>query len=57
VHVRGTSVLGHLVPAAHIDSEADRTALAELDELLVTGPGRDFLRTLGNGLHVLARRG
>ena len=56
VHVRGTSILGHLVPAAHIDSEADRTALAELDELLVTGPGRDFLRTLGNGLHVLARR-
>lgn len=57
VTVRGTSILGHLVPAAHIDSDADRAALAELDDLLVTGPGRDFLRTLGNGLHVLARRG
>ena len=56
VNVRGTGILGHLVPAAHIDSEADRAALAELDELLVTGPGREFLRTLGNGLHVLARR-
>ena len=56
VNVRGTGILGHLVPAAHIDSEADRVALAELDELLVSGPGREFLRTLGNGLHVLARR-
>lgn len=56
VTVRGTGILGHLVPAAHIDSEADRAALAELDELLVSGPGREFLRTLGNGLHVLARR-
>jgi SAM-dependent methyltransferase len=56
VHVRGTGILGHLVPAAHVDSEADRAALAELDELLVSGSGREFLRTLGNGLHVLARR-
>ncbi|MCU1538883.1 MAG: Methyltransferase [Humibacillus sp.] len=56
VTVRGTSILGHLVPSAHVDSDADRAALAELDDLLVTGAGRDFLRTLGNGLHVLARR-
>ena len=39
VRVRGTNILGHLVPASLIDSEADRVALAELDELLVTGPG------------------
>jgi S-adenosylmethionine-dependent methyltransferase len=56
VIVRGTGILGHLVPAAHIDSETDRAALAELDELLVSSPGREFLKTLGNGLHVLARR-
>jgi S-adenosylmethionine-dependent methyltransferase len=56
VRVRGTNILGHLVPASLIDSEADRAALAELDELLVTGPGREFLRTLGNALHVVARR-
>jgi len=56
VRVRGTNILGHLVPASLIDSEADRVALAELDELLVTGPGREFLRTLGNALHVVARR-
>lgn len=56
VHVRGTDILGHLVPASLIDSEADRVALAELDDLLVSGDGRDFLRTLGNALHVVARR-
>lgn len=56
VRVRGTNILGHLVPASLIDSDADRAALAELDELLVSGPGRDFLRTLGNALHVVARR-
>jgi S-adenosylmethionine-dependent methyltransferase len=56
VRVRGTNILGHLVPASLIDSEADRTALAELDDLLVSGPGREFLRTLGYALHVVARR-
>ncbi|WP_345507802.1 class I SAM-dependent methyltransferase [Terrabacter aeriphilus] len=57
VVVRGTNILGHLVPAQLVDTEADRAALAELDELLVAGPGREFLRTLGNALHVTARRG
>lgn len=56
VQVRGTNILGHLVPASLIDSDADRAALAELDELLVAGSGREFLRTLGNGLHLIARR-
>ena len=56
VRVRGTNILGHLVPASLIDSEADRVALAELDDLLVSGPGREFLRTLGYALHVVARR-
>ena len=54
--VRATNILGHLVPASLVDSDADRAALAELDELLVAGPGREFLRTLGNGLHLVARR-
>lgn len=53
---RGTSILSHLVPASLVTSEADRDALSELDSLLVTGPGRDYLRTLGHGLHVVARR-
>ncbi|HET7399333.1 MAG TPA: methyltransferase domain-containing protein [Intrasporangium sp.] len=56
LQTRATTILGHLVPAALLDSEADRAALTELDELLVSGPGREFLRTLGSGLHVLARR-
>ena len=56
VQVRGTDILGHLVPASLVDSDADRTALAELDDLLVTGPGREFLRTLGYALHVVAHR-
>jgi hypothetical protein len=53
---RGASILAHLVPASFIDSDADQAALDELDELLVTGAGRDFLRTLGSALHVVARR-
>ncbi len=53
---RGTNILEHLVPASLIESDADRAALAELDELLVSAPGREFLRTLGSGLHVVARR-
>jgi SAM-dependent methyltransferase len=56
VQVRGTNILGHLVPASLIDSDADRAALAELDDILVAGAGRQFLRTLGNGLHLIARR-
>ena len=55
-HARGINILGHLVPASLIDSDADRVALSELDDLLVTGPGREFLRTLGSGLHVIATR-
>jgi SAM-dependent methyltransferase len=53
---RGAGILANLVPASLIDSDADQAALAELDELLVTGAGRDFLRTLGSALHVVARR-
>lgn len=53
---RGTDILGHLVPSSHLDSEADRAAVAELDELLVSEAGHQFLRTLGHGLHVIARR-
>ncbi|EWT01852.1 methyltransferase type 12 [Intrasporangium oryzae NRRL B-24470] len=56
VHTRGLAILGHLVPDSLIDSDSDRAALAELDELLVAGEGREFLRTLGSGLHVIARR-
>jgi SAM-dependent methyltransferase len=52
---RGVGILTHLVPASFIDSDADRAALDELDELLVSGTGRDFLRTLGSALHVVAR--
>ena len=56
VHTRGTDILGHLVPSSHLDSEADRAAVAQLDDLLVVGPGREFLRTLGHDLHVIAHR-
>ncbi len=53
---RGIDVLRHLVPAPLVDSESDRAAVAELDELLVEVAGRELLRTLGHGLHVVARR-
>lgn len=54
---RGVGILSHLVPASLIDSDADRAALDELDDLLVSGPGRQMLGTLGSALHVVARRG
>ncbi|MDN5795129.1 MAG: methyltransferase domain-containing protein [Intrasporangium sp.] len=54
---RGAGILSHLVPAPLIDSDADRAALDELDDLLVRGPGREVLGTLGSALHVVARRG
>jgi enoyl-CoA hydratase/carnithine racemase len=53
---RGAGILSHLVPASRIDSDADRAALDELDDLLVRGPGRETLGTLGSALHVIARR-
>jgi SAM-dependent methyltransferase len=53
---RGAGILSHLVPASRIDSDADRAALDELDDLLVRGPGREALGTLGSALHVIARR-
>lgn len=52
---RGIGILRQLVPGSHIDSDADRAALAELDDLLVAD-SRAFLRTLGSGLHITARR-
>lgn len=55
--VRGHNIIGHLVAARLAPTDTDRAALAELDELLVAGPGRDYLRTLASSLHVLARRG
>lgn len=54
---RGTGILSHLVPACLITSDADRAALDELDDLLVGGPGREILGTLGSALHVVASRG
>lgn len=54
--VRGNDIIGHLVPARLIETDADRAAVAELDDVLVSGPGREFLRTLASGLHVIARR-
>lgn len=54
--VRGDNIIGHLIPARFIETEADRAAVAQLDDLLVSGPGRQFLRTLASGLHVIARR-
>ncbi|WP_347350022.1 methyltransferase domain-containing protein [Intrasporangium sp.] len=54
---RGAGILSHLVPASLVDSEADRAALDELDDLLVRGSGREVLGTLGSALYVVARRG
>ena len=45
-----------LVPSALIDSEADRVALLELEEVASRHPEFGFLGQLGAAVHVLARR-
>ena len=56
VHVQGVRVFADLVPPAVQDSEADRAALAALEEAAVSADGHPLLGGLGSALHVLATR-
>ena len=52
----GVRIFSDLVPAAFIDSEADRLLLLELEQAASRHPDYAFLGQLGAALHVLARR-
>jgi len=49
-------IFSDLVPAAYVDSDADRTALLDLEQAAARHPDYAFLGQLGATLHVLARR-
>jgi S-adenosylmethionine-dependent methyltransferase len=53
----GVRIFSDLVPAAFTDSDADRSALLELEQAAARHPDFAFLGQLGANLHVLARRG
>lgn len=57
VHVQGVRVFADLVPSALLDSEADRAALAALEEAAAEASAHPLLGSLGSALHVLATRG
>lgn len=56
VHVQGVRVFADLVPSALLDSEADRAALAALEEAAAEASAHPLLGSLGSALHVLAAR-
>ena len=52
----GVRIFSDLVPSALVDSEADRTALLELEEAASRHPDHPLLGALGSVRHVLATR-
>ncbi len=53
----GVRIFSDLVPSALVDSEADRLALLELEEVASRHPDHPLLGALGSVRHVLATRG
>lgn len=56
VSTHGVRIFSDLIPAAYIDTDAERAALLALEEAIVADPAHDFLGRLGAALHVVARR-
>ena len=56
VDSHGVRIFSDLVPSALVDSEADRTALLELEEVASHHPDHPLLGALGSVRHVLATR-
>lgn len=56
VDSHGVRIFSDLVPSALVDSEADRTALLELEEAASRHPDHPLLGALGSVRHVLATR-
>ncbi len=54
--ITGLRVFTDLVPAALVDSDADRIALLELESAVATQPDYAFLGQLGSALHAVGRR-
>ena len=54
--LHGVRLFSDLVPSALVDSDADRTALLELEDAAARHPDFGFLGQLGAAVHVLARR-
>ncbi len=54
--VHGVRLFSDLVPSALVDSDADRIALLELEQVASRHPQFGFLGQLGAAVHVLARR-
>ena len=57
VDSHGVRIFSDLVPSALVDSEADRTALLELEQAASRHPDHPLLGALGSVRHVLATRG
>ena len=57
VDSHGVRIFSDLVPSALVDSEADRAALLELEEVASRHLGHPLLGDLGSVRHVLATRG
>lgn len=53
---RGVRIFSDLVPHEYVDTEADRQALLELEELAAADGGRIGLSALGAAMHLVARR-
>lgn len=56
VQTHGVRLFGDLVPAAMVDTEADRAALLHLEQVVADHPAYAVLGRLGAALHVVARR-
>ncbi len=53
---RGVRIFSDLVPGTYVDTESERAALLELEELASTDTGSTGLARLGAAVHVVARR-
>ena len=56
VESHGVRIFSDLVPSALVDSEADRAALLELEDVASPHPDHPLLGDLGSVRHVLATR-
>ena len=56
LEARGVRLFSDLVPSAFVDSDAERAALLELEEIAAADEGRTGLSGLGAAVHLVARR-
>jgi S-adenosylmethionine-dependent methyltransferase len=56
LEARGVRLFSDLVPSTFVDTDADRQALLELEELAAQDAGRTGLAALGAAVHLIARR-